>query len=279
MIFQGRKLLIATMHGKEKVLAPIFEKKLKVHCELAVGFDTDQFGTFSGEIERTEDPVQTARIKCKTASENFGYDLVLSSEGSFGPHPGLIFIPADEEFLFLFDAQNQLEIIARNLSTSTNFSSRDIRTVTELMEFAKAVKFPEHGLILKAGHDQDKQVIKGIQDENQLLESFRSMMKRNCMVTVDTDMRAFCNPTRMRVILETAELLVRKIESVCPQCGMPGYDVVKVQAGLPCSLCYSKTRSTLSYKYCCQSCNFREVVNYPHGKTHEDPMYCDYCNP
>lgn len=35
-----------------------------------------------------------------------------------GPHPALIFIPADEEFLFLLDTQNQLELIARNLSTS-----------------------------------------------------------------------------------------------------------------------------------------------------------------
>lgn len=279
MLFQGRQLLIATMHAKEKVLAPLLEEELKVSCELVTGFDTDQFGTFTGEVARMADPVQTARMKCSAAIEKYGYDLVLSSEGSFGPHPSLIFIPADEEILFLFDARNQLEIVVRNISTSTNFNSSDIRTENELMDFARQVKFPEHGIILKSGCSNSKKIIKGIQDEQLLIETFGSMIRTSAFVTAETDMRAFCNPTRMEVIRETALLLLKKIASVCPQCGMPGYDVVKVRDGLPCNLCRFPTRSTLSYEYGCNSCNFRELVNYPHGKMQEDPMYCDRCNP
>ena len=52
-LFAGRKLVIATKHGKESVLKPLFDKELGVKSELVEGLDTDLLGTFSGEIERT----------------------------------------------------------------------------------------------------------------------------------------------------------------------------------------------------------------------------------
>ena len=47
--FHGRDLLIATMHGKEKVIAPIFEEKLGVRTNTTQELNTDLFGTFCGE--------------------------------------------------------------------------------------------------------------------------------------------------------------------------------------------------------------------------------------
>lgn len=55
-MFQGRKLLIATKHEKEKAIASIFEKELGVKCFVAPNLDTDTLGTFTGEIERKDDP-------------------------------------------------------------------------------------------------------------------------------------------------------------------------------------------------------------------------------
>jgi hypothetical protein len=37
-MFNGRKLLIATKHGKEKVIAPIIEKALSAICYTASNF-------------------------------------------------------------------------------------------------------------------------------------------------------------------------------------------------------------------------------------------------
>jgi hypothetical protein len=51
-MFEGRRLLIATKHHKEQVIAPVFEKELAVQCFTSDEFDTDSLGTFSGEIER-----------------------------------------------------------------------------------------------------------------------------------------------------------------------------------------------------------------------------------
>jgi hypothetical protein len=62
-MFKGRSLLIATKHKKEEVIAPIFERELGVKCFVSADFDTDELGTFSGEIERKFDPITTARKK------------------------------------------------------------------------------------------------------------------------------------------------------------------------------------------------------------------------
>ena len=60
-MFKGRKLLIATMHKKEMAIAPILEKALGVKCVLPENFNSDLLGTFSGEIERKDDPLLTAK--------------------------------------------------------------------------------------------------------------------------------------------------------------------------------------------------------------------------
>jgi hypothetical protein len=126
-MFKDRKLVIATMHKKEQVLAPILENGLGVKCILPEHFNSDEWGTFSGEIERKQDPIETARQKCLKAMELSGCDLGIASEGSFGPHPSIFFVQADDEFLLLIDSKNKLEIISRELSTNTNFNSKAIQ--------------------------------------------------------------------------------------------------------------------------------------------------------
>jgi ribosomal protein L34E len=83
----------------------------------------------------------------------------------------------------------------------------------------------------------------------------------------------------MRVISLATQKLVEKIKNKCPQCATPGFEITKVNRGLPCELCKSTTQSTLSVIYGCKKCNYLEEIMYPKNKKNEDPMYCDYCNP
>jgi len=92
-------------------------------------------------------------------------------------------------------------------------------------------------------------------------------------------MRAMHNPTRQKVIHEATTKLVKTINSTCPNCSLPGFDVKIAKARLPCKMCGSPTKSTLSFVYECQKCEYTAEVKYPHGKEHEEPMYCNYCNP
>lgn len=278
-MFKGRDLVIATKHGKERVIAPIVEKELGVKCFVSLDLDTDLLGTFTGEIERKDDPITSARNKCFMAMELTNCDIAIASEGSFGPHPSLFFIPADDEILVLIDKKNGLEIIVRELNTETNFNGSDIKTEEELLAFAANANFPSHGLILRKSKDEYGDIVKGINSVEQLSKVFIELMNDFGTAFVETDMRAMYNPTRMKIIESATQKLIKKINTLCPICNMPGFGITDAKEGLPCEICNFPTRSTLSYLYTCQKCNYTKEEKYPKGKKIEDPMYCDYCNP
>ena len=278
-IFQNRKIIIATKHQKEQVIAPILEKELGVSCFTDETFDTDALGTFTGEVVRELDPISTAREKCLRAMKANNCDLGIASEGSFGPHPSMFFISADDEFLIFIDTKNNLEVIVREISTATNFNGKQIQSQKELMAFAKDIGFPKHSLILRKSKNENTDIQKGITDVEILKKSFEQLYAKYNYVYAEMDMRAMHNPTRMNVIEQATQKLVQKIKSTCPECQIPGFGITDAKNGLVCSLCGSPTNSTLSYIYVCQHCKFTKEEMYPNKKTTEDPTYCDYCNP
>ena len=278
-MFSNRRLVIATKHRKEQVIAPWVEKTLGALPFVANDLDTDTLGTFSGEVAREHDPITTLRLKCKLAMEKYQCDLAIASEGSFGPHPTYGFIPADDEWVMLLDTKNNLEIVARELSTQTNFAGQEIHSETALREFAARVQFPSHALILRKEAGSLLGLKKGINSWSVLLEAFNSLQKTYGSVYAETDMRAMFNPTRMNVIELAIQKLMRKVQRTCSACGTPGFDVTRVNSGLPCSLCGLPTASTLSFTYTCNRCAHEEEQIFPHQKQTEDPMYCGHCNP
>ncbi|MFT4755748.1 MAG: hypothetical protein ACI91R_000385 [Vicingaceae bacterium] len=278
-MFKNRRLVIATKHEKEKIIAPLLENALGVLCFVQEDFDTDELGTFTGEIERKLAPIATARQKCLMAMKLSNCDLGIASEGSFGAHPSIFFAPADDEFLIFIDAKNNLEIIARELSMETNFNGSEIANQAALLEFAELVKFPSHALILRKSKTDNSTIIKGISEVNQLKEAFKKLIEDVDSIYAETDMRAMYNPSRMAVIELATKKLVDKINSFCPQCSTPGFGITTVKKGLKCSWCALPTDSTLSFIHSCEKCNFSKEELHPHKKRTEDPMYCNYCNP
>jgi hypothetical protein len=278
-MFKDRKLIIATKHKKESVIAPILEESLGVVCQIDEGFDSDEFGTFTGEIERLHDPISTARRKCLKAMQSNGCDLGIASEGSFGPHPFILSIPSDEEFLIFIDSLHGLEFIVRELSATTNFSGKEVQYDTELDEFAEKAGFPTHGLILRKSKYSNEEIYKNIKNHESLHDTFQQIISKYDTAYIETDMRAMYNPTRMGIIKKTTHKLVEKIKSKCPKCEMPGFGIVYSKKGLPCRLCGSPTESTLSHIYICQHCEYTVEKVHPNSRTNEDPRYCNNCNP
>lgn len=278
-MFEGRNLLIVTKHQKETVIAPLLQTVIGVNCFTSDAFDTDSLGTFSGEIKRVNDALTTLRNKCVMGYNATNCDLVVASEGSFGPHPTLFFAHADEELIMLKDFKNDLEIVAREISLETNFSGKKIENKSDLLEFAKRVQFPSHKIILKPEENNFSIVYKDIESEIELIEKYNFMKNEFSTVYAETDMRAMNNPTRMKVIEKATYKLIEKIKSLCPNCKTPGFDIVKANPGLPCENCLLPTRSTISYLFQCKICAFEEEKMYPRGVQHEDPTYCDNCNP
>lgn len=278
-LFKGRKIVLASMHGKDAVLAPLLKKELGLQLILNEQLNTDRFGTFSGEIERTLSPMETLRQKCLAGMKLAKCDLGIATEGSFGAHPYLFGVPAHEEIILLMDQKNELEFMAKCLVTETNFHGRELPDLQALLAFVGEVQFPNQGIILKDQSAHFQQAYKDARTVDELRHQFETCQQSYGSVYAETDMRAMRNPTRMKVIQQVCEKLIEKIKVTCPACQTPGFGVVEQVPGLPCSLCRMPTDSIRLERLACQKCQHSEEKPRKDQRTFEDPMYCSFCNP
>jgi hypothetical protein len=279
LFFQHKKVVIATQHRKEDVVAPLLRNRLSMVPLPAQNLNTDALGTFSGEIPRLLDPIMAMRRKCQLALDWVDADFAFASEGSFGPHPHIPFSACNDEMVMLYEAATGRHWIAREMTAQTNFNAAEINTWKTLEDFARNAGFPEHGLVCRKSSSSIDDVHKGIADWSRLREVFEGLLLKYPSVFVETDMRAMCNPTRMQIIAAATGKLIDLLHQECPQCQFPGFTVTQVIAGLPCGACGMPTRSTKALRMACQSCGATADKNNPHDRTEEDPMYCDFCNP
>ena len=281
--FASRDCVIATMHHKEAVIAPILEADLGVKTQVPSHLNTDTFGTFTREIDRPADQITTARLKAQQAMDQVGATLGVASEGSFGPHPASPLIPCNREIVILCDREHDLEVWGEVLSTQTNFASQQVRTLKEAQAFAQQVGFPCHGLVVRSqpsGMEPDR-IQKGITTEAELIQTLETLLQDPGVNTIqlETDMRAMVNPTRMQVITQATTELIRKLQNQCPACHYPGFDVSHIRKGLPCGLCGIPTPNPKAYLYTCKHCHHEQEVLFPLGQETADPSTCFYCNP
>ena len=275
--YSAQTAIIATQHKKESVIAPILKSRLNLNSFTPSDYNTDQFGTFCGKVERSLDPLSTLRLKIKTAMDLYDYKIGVGSEGSFGSHPEAFFLPWEEEWLMFIDRENKLEIVSKKVSTNTNFSSEVFDSITDIKKYAIQCGFPDHGLIIK---ERTGEIIaKVIYRWDDLWNAVNIGFQRSESIKIETDMRAQSNPRRMEVIAMACENLCSKILSKCPNCSMPGFDIVDVVTGLPCSLCNLPTRSIKARIKGCSICNYQTTIPLTEIKKTEDPTFCDHCNP
>ena len=281
--FAGRRLCIATMHGKERVIAPPLERLLGVHCELPPeGFDTDRFGTFSGEVVRRGTARDAARAKAAAAMDAAGIDLAVASEGSFGPHPHSFLLHVGAELLLLVDRRLGLEITGEDVTAETNHGGRVCSSLADATAFAGKVGFPEHALIVTVG-EPPVRVWRGLGTEAALRDAVAAAVAASAANglpwSVASDMRADRNPTRMRAIGRAAASLAERAATPCPGCATPGFGQVEVRRGLPCGDCGAPTAQVRALVHGCARCDERRELPRADGATTASPAGCDVCNP
>ena len=277
--WENRRGCIVSMHKKQEVIAPLLSSELGIICTPLEAVDTDALGTFSGEVERKGTPLEALRAKCQLAIDCGWDDIVIASEGSFGPHPQMYFAYADDEWVMLKDVKHNLEILGRHVSSHTNFNAKEVYSWQELMAFAEQVKFPSHALILRPAIHQWRGMKKGIVDGLDLQATYEAIQDKDGKVYAETDMRAHFNPSRMKVIEQATADLIKMAKSLCPECQTPGFSISKVIPGLPCGACSMPTASTLKLIDRCTHCHYSSERWYPNDKQRENPMFCTFCNP
>ncbi|URR36639.1 hypothetical protein NBE99_05760 [Thermosynechococcus sp. HN-54] len=276
--FQGRTAILATKHGKEQVIAPALAP-LGVTVVVANDFDSDRFGTFSREIPRCGTQEEAALAKAEAVLAQTEAELVLASEGSFGPHPQFPMLPSDRELVLLLDRRHNLTLWGEVISLETNFNHATVGNLEEALAFAARVGFPDHALIamVSAEPPANTPIFKGLQTEEQLAQAIATLQTYRPTIHLETDMRAHMNPTRMRVIAEAAAQLVQAMTQGCPQCGWPGFVAREKLPGLPCELCGAPTSAIKASRYRCQRCLHQLTLPVP--ETVADASQCYFCNP
>lgn len=278
--YSGSCIRLTTKHEKSLALAPPFASTLGAKVQDFV-VDTDQLGTFSGEITRQGSVLETARKKCEWAIEA-NFQFALASEGSFGPHPTMPFLPADQETLYFIDNERQFHLYLNDISMDTNYKMAKIFSLDELLSFSETVLFPSHALIVRPYPENAKKPIyKGIINKQDLEAAFIDCQKRSQQqaVWVETDMRAHLNPTRMSVIRQLGEKLANRLACTCPNCMTPGWGVIDVEVGLPCAWCGQPTSLIKSEIVGCAKCSYRESQALPNAQQQAEPKFCGFCNP
>lgn len=267
------------MHGKQLVVAPALAEGLGIEVVVPASFDTDRFGTFTGDVARAGDQVAAARAKALAAMDLLGTDLGLASEGSFGPHPAVPWVQANLEVLLLVDRREGIEVAGRHLTTEVAAAGAWISSLDEGEAWAAQAGFPVHALVVRHDPGEPLGIIKGIDNDDGLRTAVRMLLAGRSRVWLETDLRADRNPTRMRAIAAAAADLVVNARARCPGCAAPGFVRNGVVPGLPCRWCATPTPLALAIVRCCGRCGMRREEPREDGRTHADPGECSHCNP
>lgn len=272
---KGKKVVLATAHRKEVAIADLLSTHLGVQVLVPAQFNSDQFGTFSGEVPRGGSPIDAARKKIASALDLTGCNIGVASEGSFGPHPQVPFLPTNEEWLVWFDRETGLEVMHRELSFSTNHAHVDATSRAKAHDFLQQVGFPEHGIMIRLAAGP---WIKGICSQASVDLLIEQELRTAGVVHIETDMRAMFNPTRMAVIRQAALGLVKKLKGGCPRCSWPAMEAIHNKRGLPCAQCGQPTFFIKVLILKCRRCRFEIEQWFPSGIA-ANPAQCNYCNP
>jgi hypothetical protein len=273
--YQGGQIVFATMHGKENLAKDAFREVLGATVTAPKGLDTDQFGTFAGDIPRTLTPRDAARVKARLGMRIAGTPLGLASEGSFNAVLGPLV--QHMELLLFIDDDLGLELVEGTLTTSALPGGRSITTPSQARHFAEALRFPAQGVILQSKKDGVTIAHKNLANLDQLQLSVEALLFDGSTVNILPDYRAHRSPSRADTIRTLCTQMAQRLATECPTCHTPGFGQVDVEHGLPCSQCGSATHVIAADIQACGKCDHRTRI--PRGPINADPTWCDYCNP
>ncbi len=278
--WNGSMCALATMHGKERVIAPEIRRGLGMQVYVPPHFDTDQFGTFTGEIARTGNQLEAARKKALAAIERTSASICIASEGSFGAHPTIPFVLGNLELVLLIDQKNDIEVVGHYRTSEVQARRQEVATADEAVALARLWGFPQQGVIIRRSEKSNRHISKELTTTEALRAASEKLLAKWGVKTIllETDMRAHRCPRRMETIRHATIDLIRNCKSVCPICATPGFVICDVVRGLPCRGCGAATSAVREAIYSCQKCCHTEMRSIADA-SRAAPGDCQRCNP
>lgn len=278
-MLHGKQIALLTQHGKETMLKPALDAAFGCEVIHVTGFDTDQLGTFTRDIDRKGSQTTALRKKARKGMELAGLQIGIASEGAFGPDPYTGLLTWNMEQVIFIDDTLDIEVIG-----TAQMVARCGELMTDSWEeaaaYALSIGFPSHQMVVRSQTGDVSTFYKGIDDwsilESRFLEA--QAASKDGKVWMESDLRAFANPTRMENIRRATEDLIKRLKSDCPRCAMPGYWRTEQLPGLPCRTCKSPTHLPRGEVWRCTKCSYSDTATRPATET-ADPKYCEACNP
>ncbi|WP_324134726.1 DUF6671 family protein [Bosea sp. (in: a-proteobacteria)] len=282
--YEGWVGTIATMHGKEAVIAATFRQALGVHLAQTRGLDTDAFGSFSGEIARIGSMMETAIGKARLGMTKMSVPIGVASEGSYGRHPAIPIVPGGIELMVFVDAERDIVIAEHLIDDTPVYDHAVLAPGDNLTPFLKRARFPEHAVIIRphfAKQGAERLIFKGVTSRDPLNRMIIASgdASEDGMALIQTDMRAQYNPTRMATIGRLAVKLSDRVARRCPSCGTPGFGVVDGVRQRHCIDCGEMSTQVSHDALGCVKCSHRALSPRPGYTKFSDARFCSNCNP
>lgn len=280
--FEGRNFAVSTMHGKEKVIAPVLKQKLDMTGVVPAGLNTDRLGTFLGDIERPGSMRTTLIRKAELGLQVSGLDISVANEGSFGPHPIVPYITIGTELIALIDRKLGIQLIERITDPGPMARSWVVKDLEEISCVPKRIGFPRQGVIVFADRKTPSLYVeKDFENESELERAIQEARQKSPdgKVCVETDFRAHKNPRRLSIISKLTQKLADRLLQECPSCRKPGWGKDSTVYGAPCKICSTPTYDAQKDVFSCLSCGHREDIYSCMHSERADPGLCLVCNP
>lgn len=277
--YTGLTAGFATKHDKTELVVPHFGALLDVSV-VPVDFDTDTFGTFSGEVAREGSALDTALRKARVGAESSVDSLGIGSEGTIGPSHQLPLLTANAEIVAFVDLRRGISVTEHTISHSIRTIAMTVQPHGNYHAALAAGGFPDHGVIVKPADGELTPMFKGLHSFADVDSAVRvcSISSADGKARIESDFRANHCPSRRPAIAEAGHRLALRLRACCPTCSAPGWGVVTYERGVPCSLCGEivdlPTREVLG----CTACGEQRPAVRP-IRTSIDPSRCPLCNP
>jgi hypothetical protein len=121
---------VGTKHGKQHQLQSAFNDVLGAVLHTPPGLDTDQFGSFSGEVPRAGTAIAAAGAKARLAMAVSGLPYGLASEASYGPLNGGW--SGHEELLLFCDERRGIEVLEGHRTLAVPGIAQPVRDCGEV---------------------------------------------------------------------------------------------------------------------------------------------------
>ncbi|WP_375481298.1 DUF6671 family protein [uncultured Mycobacterium sp.] len=276
--YAGALVVMGTMHGKEKQVAQAFQDVLGARVVAPRGLDTDQFGTFTGDVDRRLSPIETARAKARLAMTSTGCSYGIASEATYSTQYAVLAV--HEEILLFIDDVLDIEVVEGVNTPGAPGSPQTVRSASEAVDAARTFGFPEQGAAVKTMVCGNIRVFgKGLTDSGALAGTVEAALHASDTgeACVEPDLRAHHNPSRREVLTRLADRLAHRLATRCPACASPGYGKVAVSTGLPCAACGFPTSLIAADIHGCPACEYRRSI--PRACATAEPRWCENCNP